>query len=171
MLLELALAAALAPEVYVIRSENMLPRLKPGQRVEFDVSARERRVGEIVLFHPPEGAETNECGEEPKRGAPCATPQGGPITSMTFVARIVAVGGDRISMRRGRVVRNGKLETRKHLRRCRLDEACDYPRTITVPAAHVYILGDNRGASDDSRFYGAVPVAQVLGRYVRTVPR
>jgi hypothetical protein len=40
MLLELALAAALAPEVYVIRSENMLPRLKPEQRVEFDLSAR-----------------------------------------------------------------------------------------------------------------------------------
>ena len=52
-----------------------------------------------------------------------------------------------------------------------LDQACDYPRTITVPAGHVYILGDNRGASDDSRFWGAVPVAQVLGRYVRTVRR
>jgi signal peptidase I len=87
------------------------------------------------------------------------------------VARIVAVGGDRISIRRGRVVRNGKLETRKHLRKCKRDQACDYPRTITVPAGHVYILGDNRGASDDSRFWGAVPVSQVLGRYVRTVTR
>jgi signal peptidase I len=49
--------------------------------------------------------------------------------------------------------------------------ACTFPRTITVPAGHVYLLGDNRGASDDSRFWGAVPVAQVLGRYARTVSR
>ena len=173
MLLELALALTL--DVYVIRSENMLPRLAPGQRVEIDLTAYASRapdIGHIVLLHPPTGASTNECGDEPLRpGAACAIPSGGADTTVTYISRIVAVGGDRISLRRGRVIRNGKRETRKNLRRCPRDAGCTFPRTITVPAGHVYVAGDNRGASDDSRFWGAVPVSQVLGRYVRPARR
>jgi type IV secretory pathway protease TraF len=71
------------------------------------------------------------------------------------------------SFRRGRVVRNGELETRKGIRRCPRG-ACTYRRAITVPAGHVYLSGDNRWSSDDSRFWGALPVSQVLGRYLRT---
>src|SRR6478609_10893439 len=41
--------------------------------------------------------------------------------------------------------------------------------TITVPPGHVYLAGDNRASSDDSRVWGALPVAQLLGRYVRTL--
>ena len=148
----------------------MYPRLKINQRVEFDTAAyaaRPPEVGEIVILHPPAGALESRCGNQPKPGQPCAKPYGGADTSVRFVDRVVAVGGDRISFRRGRVVRNGKLERRKNLRKCRNEDACDLPRTITVPTGHVYVAGDNRGSSDDSRFWGAVPVAQVLGRYVR----
>jgi signal peptidase I len=174
MLLALALAAAFAPaqssEFFIIKGENMYPRLKINQRVEFDMAAyasRPPQVGDIVILHPPVGALKSRCGEKPKRGQPCAKPYGGPDTSVRFVDRVVAVGGDRISFRRGRVVRNGKLEARKNLPKCRSDDACEFPRTITVPAGHVYVAGDNRDSSDDSRFWGAVPFAQVLGRYVR----
>ncbi len=174
MLLGLILAAAFAPtestEFFIVKGENMYPRLKINQRVEFDTAAyaaRPPEVGEIVILHPPAGALESRCGNQPKPGQPCAKPYGGADTSVRFVDRVVAVGGDRISFRRGRVVRNGKLERRKNLRKCRNEDACDLPRTITVPTGHVYVAGDNRGSSDDSRFWGAVPVAQVLGRYVR----
>ncbi len=177
MLLALSLtAAALVPaqstERFVIKSVNMYPRLKPNQRVEFDLAAYTRkppRVGDIVLFHPPAGAADNRCGNPPKRSAACASPYGGADTSARFVDRVVAVGGDRISFRRGRVVRNGELETRKNIPKCGRAAGCSFPRAITVPEGHVYVVGDNRDESDDSRFWGAVPIDQVLGRYVRTV--
>jgi signal peptidase I len=174
MLLALALGAAFAPvqstESFIIKAENMYPRLAINQRVEFDMAAyatRPPQVGDIVILHPPVGAAESRCGNRPKRGAACAKPSGGADTSVRFVDRVVAVGGDRVSFRRGRVVRNGKLETRKNIRACRDVEACSFPRTITVPAGHVYVAGDNRGSSDDSRFWGAVPAAQILGRFVR----
>ncbi|RKQ90327.1 signal peptidase I [Solirubrobacter pauli] len=177
MLLALSLAAATAltpassTERFVIKSTNMSPRLEVNQRVEFDLAAyanQEPKVGDIVLLHPPVGAAEERCGNRPKPRAACTKPYGGPDTSVRFVDRVVAVGGDRISFRRGRVVRNGTLETRKLVRSCSDVDACSFPRTITVPEGHVYVAGDNRGGSDDSRFWGALPIDQVLGRYVRT---
>lgn len=174
MLLALSLVAALAPaqstEFFIIKNENMYPRLKINQRVEFDIAAyatQPPQVGDIVILHPPAGASQSRCGNRPKPGEACAKPFGGPDTSVRFVDRVVAVGGDRISFRRGGFVRNGKPERRKNIRKCRSIDGCEFPRTITVPDGHVYVLGDSRDSSDDSRFWGALPVAQVLGRYVR----
>jgi hypothetical protein len=42
------------------------------------------------------------------------------------------------------------------------------PETITVPAGRVYVAGDNRKAPHDSRVGRALPMAQVLGRHVRS---
>lgn len=40
---------------------------------------------------------------------------------------------------------------------------CQFPVAVTVPRGHVYLLGDNRGASQDSRFWGPVPISWVIG--------
>jgi signal peptidase I len=77
-----------------------------------------------------------------------------------FVTRVVAVGGDRVRFQHGRVVRNGVLERRRDIGKGENPAGCTYPRAIKVPADHVYVAGDNRGASDDSRFWGAVPEEQ-----------
>jgi hypothetical protein len=138
MLLALSLAAALTPaqstEFFIIKGENMYPRLAINQRVEFDMSAyatQPPQVGDIVILHPPTGAAESRCGNQLKPGAACAKPSGEADTSVRFVDRVVAVGGDRISLRRGRVVRNGKLETRKNIRACRRGaDGCTFPRTI-----------------------------------------
>jgi signal peptidase I len=76
----------------------------------------------------------------------------------------VAVGGDRIAMRDGKVIRNGSPETTTGLGECTPDEGCNFPREITVPDDHLFLLGDNRGSSDDSRFWGPVPEDWLLGR-------
>jgi signal peptidase I len=81
-----------------------------------------------------------------------------------LIKRVVAEGGDEISMRGGRIIRNGKPETTEGPRACE-DDGCEFPKTITVPKGHLFMLGDNRGASDDSRFWGPVPEDWVIGRY------
>ena len=66
-------------------------------------------VGDILVFHPPSGAESSsgdQCGEQPKSGAACDQPTP-KKASVNFIKRVVGTPGDTIAVRNGRVIRNG----------------------------------------------------------------
>ena len=144
------------------------------------VSTRPLRVGEIVVFHPPEVAEQQECG--PKAhvirpgGAACAQPAL-PSSSIKFVKRIVAGPGDEIYIREGHVYRKATgssgfvREPDSYIRPCASSPECNFPTPIKISAEQWYMLGDNRGESDDSRFYGAIPAGWIVGTVTACAPR
>lgn len=78
--------------------------------------------------------------------------------------RIVAGAGDVISIARGFVVRNGSIETSDHVKAGdeRLDQ--DFPTPIVIPPNTWYLLGDNRAQSIDSRWWGPIPNAWIIGK-------
>ena len=76
---------------------------------------------------------------------------------------MVALPGDRISIRNGHVVRNGRTERDPYIRPCQAGAECDFPQSITIPPGHYFMMGDNRGSSDDSRFWGPVPKRWIIG--------
>ena len=82
---------------------------------------------------------------------------------MNFIKRVVGVPGDTIAIRDGHVIRNGKRQTEKFIKPCTGGEECNFPRAILVPKDDYFMMGDNRGSSDDSRFWGPVPKKWIIG--------
>ena len=164
-------AFAVAGGLYRAPSESMEPTIRLGDRFTV-VRFGAPEVGDVIVFHPPAGAEARiggMCGGGvPPAGQMCAKPTPR-RADVEFVKRVVAEGGDEISMRDGRIVRNGRPETANAPRPCEVDQ-CQFPEPITIPDGHLFMLGDNRGASDDSRFWGPVPEDWVVGRYWFRIP-
>jgi signal peptidase I len=172
----LALVLALAVQAYAVKpyripSPSMEPTLHVGDRVLVNRFSHhlgaEPEVGQIVVFHPPQGAEASppRCGDgvqsSPRR-PPCSRPTDRP-SSQTYIKRVVGVSGDRIAVRQGHVVRNGSLQSEPFAADCGTGADCDLPEPVTVPEGFVFLMGDNRGASADSRLWGPVPVRWVIG--------
>jgi len=177
LIVAVALGLALAIQAFLVKpyripSESMVPTLQIGQRVLVNrIGSRfsDPKVGDIVVFHPPAGAErSNECGGgPPPAGQVCATPTKD-RASVNFIKRVVAAPGDRIAVRGGHVILNGKRQSEPFIEPCGGGEACDLPREIKVPAGMYFMMGDNRGSSDDSRFWGPVPRSWIIGEAFAT---
>jgi signal peptidase I len=152
---------------YRIPSGSMIPTLAIGQRILVNRLDTSPGVGSIVVFHPPAGADPVDpvCGN-PSQGSgktqPCNAPT--PAESkQTFVKRVVGLPGDHLRIVDGKVWRNGVKETGSYVQSCPDGADCTFPKSITVPAGHYYMMGDNRDESDDSRFWGPVPKNWLIG--------
>jgi signal peptidase I len=172
------LIQALVVKPYKIPSGSMEPTLDEGQRVlvnRFIFRFHEPRIGDIVVFHPPAGAESSsECGvlvgnSQPiEKGEPCPKPTP-EESSETFIKRVVAVGGDTIAVKEGHPVVNGVEKTDEpYINPCGEVQECNLPKPITVPKGYFFMMGDNRGNSDDSRYWGPVPEAWIVGEAFAT---
>jgi signal peptidase I len=67
------------------------------------------------------------------------------------------------------VIGNGKPENEPYIQPRETDRSDNFPTPITIPPDHYFVLGDNRGKSSDSRFWGPVPRAWIIGE-IRTTP-
>jgi signal peptidase I len=157
---------------YRIPSASMEPTLAIGQRILVDRIGMEfgsPQIGDVVVFHPPEdytGCADPDQGQtqtgQLERQA-CDVAQSTP-SSVTFIKRVVGLPGDHLQILDGHVIRNGKRERDPYIVPCVDDAACNFPGTIVVPKGDYYMMGDNRPDSEDSRFWGPVPRAWLIGK-------
>jgi signal peptidase I len=150
----------------------MEPTLDVGQRVlvnRFLYHFTDPSPGDIVVFHPPTGADSGtECGAPhgPRESCPKPTPE---ESSQNFIKRIVAGPGDTLSVRDGHPVVNGVEKSEEpYIRPCGTATACNLPKPIKIPPGYYFMMGDNRGESDDSRFWGPVPRGWIIGKAFAT---
>ncbi len=164
--LALGIAEGVQAEVvkpFRIPSGSMEPTLEIGQRVLVNrlvYHFHEPHRGEIVVFHPPSQL---TCAVPLEAGEPC--PQApAHAASQYFVKRLIGLPGDRISIKEGHPVINGhELTDEPYITPCGEANECNMPKTVTIPPGHYFMMGDNRGDSDDSRFWGPIPESWMVG--------
>ena len=130
-------------ELYVVDGPSMRPTLQSRERLvvnKFIYRFRAPERGEVLVFRYP---------RDPSRD---------------FIKRVIAVPGDTIEIKDGRVFVNQKLMNEPYILEKTLS---DYPQA-TVPEGHVFVMGDNRNNSEDSRFadVGFVPYDLIKGKAV-----
>ena len=128
-------------ELYVVDGPSMRPTLQSRERLVVNKF--------IYRFHPPEKGDVLvfQYPRDPSRD---------------FIKRVIAVPGDTIEIREGRVLVNDQLLTEDYI----LEKTrSEYPKA-TVPEGHIFVMGDNRNNSEDSRFadVGFVPYDLIKGK-------
>jgi signal peptidase I len=158
---------------YTATGSSMLPTISAGESVVVDPKAYAKaapQVGDIVVFYPPADAARQPpvCGAPHAAGQACPAPGGGKSSEL-LIRRIVAGPGDTIKIIDGHVIRNGERESGEHIKPCRAGDECDFPAGLRLPVDDYFMMGDNRGSSDDSRFWGPVRQAWIVGKVVGIV--
>ncbi len=130
-------------ELYMVEGPSMRPTLVNGERLvvnKFIYRFKTPERGEVLVFRYP---------RDPSRD---------------FIKRVIAVPGDTVEIKDGRVFLNGQLLNEPYI----LERIKGSYPVATVPEGHIYVMGDNRNNSEDSRFrdVGFVPVELIKGKAV-----
>ncbi len=175
VIVAVALGLALGIQAFLVKpyripSESMVPTLEVDQRVlvnRIGNNFGDPQVGDVMVFHPPQGATgdvVEKCGV-PVEGTLCSKPSADKA-DVNFIKRVVAVPGDTLRVVDGHVIRNGKRVNEPFVNAkesCGGGDQCTFRGEIKIPPDHYFMMGDNRGQSDDSRFWGPVPREWFIG--------
>jgi signal peptidase I len=153
------IAIALLVEAFLIQafwipSPSMEPTLDVGDRVlvnKLSYKFHDVNRGDVVVFERPPGASTGQNDE-----------------IKDLIKRVIAVGGDTVEAKEGNVYVNGD----------QIDEDYLEPGTPTdnlplteIPDGQVFVMGDNRTNSEDSRIFGPIDEDAIVGRaFIRVLP-
>jgi signal peptidase I len=129
-------------EPYEVPTGSMLPTIQLGDHLlanKVIYRLRQPERGDIAVF------------DDPTKTVP------------TLIKRVIAVGGQTVDVRDGKVWVDGKALVEPYTH-----GEPDYPGPlklpVKIPAGYVWMMGDNRTSSEDSRWFGPVPISTIRGQ-------
>jgi signal peptidase I len=169
LVLSLVVRANVAQAFY-IPSGSMEPQLEVGDRVVVSRTAyrlHDVHRGDIVVFPAPGSSELDDPDPLPKRVVKDVLAGVGLRHSgEDLIKRVVALPGETVGAQDGHLVIDGRQLLEPYLS----DEVVtsDFG-PLVVPEGHVFVMGDNRGNSQDSRVIGPIEIGSIVGRAVARV--
>lgn len=169
-----AILRAFVGQAFFIPSESMTPQLEVGDRVvvsKISYRLHDPRRGDVVVFDCPEGAgcvSVQDDASLPVRVVRAALETVGLRQPSTedYIKRVIALPGETVEGRDGMVVVDGQRVVEPYLSP---DEETSSFDPVTVPEGSIWVMGDNRSNSSDSRVFGPVPENTVVGRAVARI--
>jgi signal peptidase I len=153
-------------QAFFIPSGSMEPTLMPGDRVlvnKIPYYFHDPRPGDIIVFEDPHPSEHDDRGVVGGflhwlvQGIGVQRPE-----DQDFIKRVIGLPGDTVQGKNGSVYVNDVKIDEPYLPE---GEKTEPFHTFQVPAGMLFVMGDNRGNSSDSRFsLGYIPIDNVIGR-------
>jgi signal peptidase I len=152
-------------QAFFIPSGSMLPQLQIDDRVvvsKISYRLHDPRRGDIVVFDAP-GGKPKDDRPLPARFVRSIIQSIGLAAPSTdeYIKRVVALPGERVEAHDGKVLVDGLELVEPYLPAG--TRTSDFT-AVVVPPETVWVMGDNRGNSADSRIFGPVPESTVVGR-------
>jgi signal peptidase I len=146
---------------YRIPSASMEPTLRSGDRVlvaRFVYRFHDPRRGDVIVFHPP------GTGDQAIRGAKTEA-------SVYYIKRIIGLPGETVEGLKGHVEICSAPQVGCHILKepylAQQGAMTDFA-PVRVPQGQYFMMGDNRAVSDDSRYWGTLPRANIIGEAFAT---
>jgi signal peptidase I len=138
-------------QAFYIPSESMSPTLEVGDRLlvnKWSYRLHDVNRGDIVVFERPDG-ETSDIKD--------------------LVKRVIALPNETVTISDGHVLIDGHVLDEPYLPDgVRTEAVGSYPcppaNPCHIPEGHVWVMGDNRTESKDSRFFDSIPESKIVGR-------
>lgn len=176
----IALVIALLTRYYivsptVVHQKSMYPNLKEGQRLMLNrtkrISKKEYKRGDIITFEAPIVIDAKDVDLSNPVATYVYTPETKyekfvykvlELNKLSYIKRIIGVAGDRIQINNNKVYLNGEELEENYILQGTETKSIYY-NDIVVPEGCVFVLGDNREESLDSRAFGCIPVERIEG--------
>lgn len=146
VLLLIGVVRPFVAEPFFVPTGSMAPTLVPGDHVlawKLAYRLGEPRRGDLAVFSDPEGGED------------------------ALIKRVVGLGGDTVEVQDGVLHVNGVPRHEPYVDYAMVDSI--YFGPVTVPSGHLFVMGDDRWNSRDSRDFGAVPEGDLAGKVVARI--
>ena len=170
----------------IVKQPSMYPTLKEDQRLWLNRWGRTTKTlpkkGEIITFEAPS---TTTLSLSEKEESPVARYENEPtnifskfsyyvleLNKISYIKRVIGLPGDHVVIADGKVYINDELQDESYLQPGVVtDEGKGYCVDVVVPENSVFVMGDNRTQSTDSRCFGCIPLEKIESKvWIRIWP-